>query len=405
MVATVRLAAALAVVFAASGCGSRDATRDAVRQVVPPREEPAASLFVAPSGSDAGACTSEAPCRSLARAHSLAAAGDVIELAAGRYPAQEIAATGRDGGSPVVVRPATGAQVTLAGLTVAASHVEVRNLEAGSWRVVHPAADVTLRDVDARIMNVYGASRVRVYGGRIGPYRDGASSVMATEEGVEPRDVLIDGVAFHDYIRTRPEVHMECLYVASADGITIRRSTFRNCAIFDVFFTQLHGGPTRRVVLENNWLDAAGSRGGDLSRGFYSFVVAEHNVRVADYLIRNNSLLQPFYIAGVRDGRPVARVRVVGNAGPLGGDSACADGVAYSHNVWSDGRCGATDMVADPGFADPGKLDLRLAAGAAAVGAGDPRDYPGDDIAGRQRPEGGAPDAGAWERPGPGAAG
>jgi hypothetical protein len=53
--------------------------------------------------------------------------------------------------------------------------------------------------------------------------------------------------------------------------------------------------------------------------------------------------------------------------------------------------------VAPPGFVDAEGFDLRLAAGSAAIDAGDPDDAPTTDILGRPRPLGDAPDAGAHE--------
>ena len=50
----------------------------------------AATLNVSTSGSDSNACTSAAPCRNFQRAFNVAAAGDVVSVAAGNYGEQTI---------------------------------------------------------------------------------------------------------------------------------------------------------------------------------------------------------------------------------------------------------------------------------------------------------------------------
>jgi hypothetical protein len=76
----------------------------------------------------------------------------------------------------------------------------------------------------------------------------------------------------------------------------------------------------------------------------------------------------------------------------------CDSRITYSHNVWDGGVCGATDVDAPSGFVDAAAGDLHLRPGAAAIGRGDPADYPATDIDGHRRPRGSAVDAGADER-------
>src|SRR5882724_7548899 len=49
-----------------------------------------ADLYVAPSGSDANACTAAQPCLTMNRVYGAAHAGQVVELAGGTYPVQTI---------------------------------------------------------------------------------------------------------------------------------------------------------------------------------------------------------------------------------------------------------------------------------------------------------------------------
>src|SRR5688572_26747533 len=47
-------------------------------------------LYVSPSGTDTGLCTLTAPCKSFARAYKVAQPGQIVEVAGGTYPAQQI---------------------------------------------------------------------------------------------------------------------------------------------------------------------------------------------------------------------------------------------------------------------------------------------------------------------------
>jgi hypothetical protein len=55
-------------------------------------------------------------------------------------------------------------------------------------------------------------------------------------------------------------------------------------------------------------------------------------------------------------------------------------------------------QTATQGWINPAKHDFRLKAGAPAVNAGDPADFPKVDKIGTARPARGKPDAGAYER-------
>ena len=45
---------------------------------------------MSPTGSDAGLCTQAAPCKSLDRAYRVAEPGDVVQIAEGSYPGQDV---------------------------------------------------------------------------------------------------------------------------------------------------------------------------------------------------------------------------------------------------------------------------------------------------------------------------
>ena len=60
------------------------------------------------TGADGNSCTATAPCKTLARAYNVAVAGDVVQLAPGTYPRQDVPAGSKavafKGGTGVVLR-------------------------------------------------------------------------------------------------------------------------------------------------------------------------------------------------------------------------------------------------------------------------------------------------------------
>jgi hypothetical protein len=356
-----------------------------------------AGLYVAPTGTDFGACTKLLPCASFSRAYAFAEPGETVEVAGGTYPAQSVAATPPRGGSPVVFRPAAGARVALDGeLDVFASNVEFRDMSMPVWYVKPGADNVTLRRLDTGLMFITSATNVKVIGGDVGPWENTSSQIKAcTDCTVVPTNILIDGVTFHDYSRTNAAAHDECLEVFPAHNITIRRSTFRNCAIIDLLIGGYNGQVSRAVLVENNFFDRPGSDESALSGGYYSlFVDARPGTTLENVLVRYNSSLATMYVE-TKD-VAVANVALVGNVGPRQ-SFHCYPGVVFAHNVWDAARCGPTDRMAPSGFKRASRLNLDLKARSAAVDAGDPRNFPATDIHGRKRPKGKRPDAGADE--------
>src|SRR3954447_8691704 len=85
----------------------------------------AAVLHVSPVGTDDGDCTTIAPCETFGRAYEVAAPGDTVEVAGGRYGNQRLADDDYKDhvASEAVFRPALGAQVTITDLLTFASNV------------------------------------------------------------------------------------------------------------------------------------------------------------------------------------------------------------------------------------------------------------------------------------------
>jgi hypothetical protein len=348
-----------------------------------------ASIFVSSTGSDDLPCTHAAPCRTFARAYSLAKPGAIVEIAAGTYPEQTIPQLGAPRGSqPIVFQPAKGAKVTLTSLVVLGSHVEFRDLPIDVWTTKPTADSVTFTNITNKGFWIEGSSNVSIIRGSVGPGLD-FHPIISPNEGVPPRNILIYRVYFHDWTASSSEIHTECLQVGAADGLVIRRSRFHNCAVMDLFFSYFGAGPfPKNITVENNYFDVP-------VNGYYAALFASYpdvweNVRIA-----YNSALSTLGF----DRRPqLVNVQMIGNIGP-NAPSGCSTAIMYAYNVWDGARCSATDLNAPSGFVDPASLDLRLRKGAGAIGHGDPAYYPHVDVDGRKRPFGKRVDAGASESP------
>ena len=343
------------------------------------------SLYVSTTGSDGGRCTQKAPCRSFARAYAVARPGQFVEIAGGSYADQDINfVAGRDG-APVVFRPVKGAKVALSDLDVHGVSVEFRSLAIREWEAHDTANRVTFRNVRGQGFWITGASNVSVIGGSVGPGVDIHPQIQAADGSNRvPTNILIDGVLFHDWSRSGPAAHTECLQIGGGNGITIRRSRFRNCAVMDIHVSHWGNSPlTRNVLIENNFLDEPTDNG-------------PYSIQASDFenvVIRNNSALASFVIFDREGSGPVT---LTANVAP-GQPWECNDAVIYRYNVWTNVKCSSTDRRAPLAFRDPRILDLRLKAGAGAIDRGDPKSFPATDIERNRRPRGRGPDAGASE--------
>ncbi|HST54961.1 MAG TPA: choice-of-anchor Q domain-containing protein [Solirubrobacteraceae bacterium] len=386
--------------------------------VTPPPVTPppsgSADLYMAPSGSDSGSCTQSAPCASLARAYTVAQPGDTVELAGGTYSGTSLPAVSKSSTTDVLFKAASGATPTFSNTVhVAAQHVELDNIKfASTFWVDETAANVTARNDTYKNFEVISSgtkapTNISFIGGSAGPAADTNNIIGSngTSTTASPTNILIDGVKVHDYtLSAGSSAHVDCLQVWAANGLTVRNSTFTDCEVFDIFLQFLPGGSAgtpSNVTIENNSLDCCRS-------GFYSIMLPLHSgatggSHFSNVTIRNNSTNKAMT---ADPDATYTNVKFDGNIGPslvfysnasgnLGGKPA---GVSADYNVWYSGsKIGTHDQVAASGFVNPGGLDFHLLPGAAAIDHGNPSDYPTTDIEGDSRPNGAAPDAGAYE--------
>jgi hypothetical protein len=343
---------------------------------------------VAPTGSDAGDCTEQAPCASFARAYDVAHSGDVVEVAAGVLGPQKVP----EGDKRLTFHGAPGNAVR---------------------QLLNDASNVTFDgiDVDAGATTPNGAAfedhgntGVTFRHGRIGNVVDQKGALLGGQVAPDSLHLVLDDVEFHDVVQRTAGVHNECVF-SQSPGVTIRNSTFRDCATMDLSVNRgdwWGQRPYGGVTLENNVFGHSVNGGGWHYYGLAWFVGAFRGARVVNNTFENAVLIDR---ANIGDG-PYSGVW----ANNIGGGWGCLAGVTFRGNVGE--RCDRSDVAVSPlsscrppacrpgvtmpvGWAGAAGGDFRLTPGSPAIGAGDPAYAPARDSAGTLR--GKRPDAGALQ--------
>ena len=347
-----------------------------------------ATLRIQPGAADRGGCV-ESPCGSFRYAYGQSSDGDVIEVAAGSYGEQTVPS----GSKAVTFRGAAGNKI--------------RQLRSDADNVTFDRLDLDAggTKTSGAVFEHGAAANVTLKNSRVGNVVDEKGAMLGGSDSPAKTNLVIDNVVFHDVRQVGDGVHNECI-MAHAPGITIRNSTFTNCATMDI---SLGKGdwwgqqPYGNVTLENNVFGRSTNGGtGWHYYGLAWFVGKFENARVVNNTFENEVRMEDQHVGP----GPYSGVW----ANNIGGGWQCLPGVTYAGNVGK--KCGASDRALRPstscgppacpslrtmpvGWVDPAANDFRLRPGSRAVDAGSA------DFATRRDHDGAArdarPDAGAYE--------
>lgn len=388
---------------------------------VPPQT--GASVYLSPSGNDTNACTATAQCRSVTRGYSVAADGATIQMADGFYPCVTLTGT-----KHVTFSAASGAKPwiacnnTIRGLYsdgyslqfVNAANITMNGIYAAGveWKEGTGVRDITFNNVhvtclsnDSAHFELWGglcnakiegaATNLTMNGGEVGPTIDNeAGSYPGSSRIMGGSNIVLNGVTFHHNER-EPGGHSECLMIEGGNPVKVVNSRFLSCNTYNIFITCFpcasgsYGSQPDNVLIENNYFGPGPQ--------YFAIELRDTNPRSRiDY--RYNTF---YKFVGVGAGYGDFRGNIVAHSGGCPGSS-----YTVKYNVWGDdiGRvCGDSTNVSvrSSSFTTDGAgYDLatgHLGTSSAAIGKGDPGNFPVSDIDGQTRPIG-VVDAGSDER-------
>lgn len=379
------------------------------------------------------------------KGYATATSGQVIEMAAGTYGADQSIAyiAGRTSTDDVTFRPASGATVNVpSSISINARHITIRDINVtqsaglASIKLLNDGAsgtmkakDITLRHVDFGNLYIQATDDVAVYDSDIGPsgihcpsctlgqalgaedtidvYWAGPTSGARSGAENVSENVLFEGNYIHDAVCTHGVCsgsgsHSDGIQIATGGFVTLRRNKFQRAN--DQNLIKGDQGPLDNIVLENNWFDAPGnSVTGETTSG-YSLQIAG-GTACTSCVVRNNT-----FNDNVRIDATASSGTVTGNLIEFESTTDCnastAAGFTWAYNAFGVGStaCGTNTFTFTGAWASAfvdsaptsATLDLHLTAGAEALGKGSPGDHPVADIDSDVRPS--TPDAGADER-------
>ena len=156
----------------------------------------------------------------MARAYAVAPAGQIIEVRRRRLPAPEV--------------PAGTKAVTFRGVAGQQDPPAAQPRATTSRTTASTSTPTAARPHGAVLRAPSGALNVTFKNSRIGNVVDEKGAMLGgSDEHRLARNLVIDNVEFHDVVQRGAGVHNECIF-SQSPGLTIRNSTFRNCATMDL---------------------------------------------------------------------------------------------------------------------------------------------------------------------------
>jgi len=382
-----------------------------------------ANVWIDPDG---GSChrsinprryTDSSACRTMQNAYAAAAAGDTVNIVDGTYGSQTLHA----GTKRILFRAAGPGRPSFGQIVSAAANITVRGILIEDRANVNgPCSDPdnavlypcgrnqTFDNVIVDGLNEGDDHGIRGVGAGF-RLRNSVVRNIRDQKGFEAGadDMVIEHNTWIRITVTESSVHNECMYVNGGNRSVYRGNLFIGCPTMALFFTNWNGGPAYRdVLIENNVFGHTLDDSGRWHPSCALLIGWGYNDQnsVHGWVVRYNT----FETNPCTQSTPVRTDTGAGQwYGNLGGID-CAPEWVYRRNVGD--TCGGVAEIrvskavndrsspnAAPFYVNAPAGDFRLRRGAIAINKGDPKAFPRRDAAKRPRPNGRAPDAGAYE--------
>ena len=350
---------AIALIGAAqTACGGTSGT---LAQPAPKR------FYVSSSGSDRNPGTKARPWRTIVHATRVLRAGQTAVVLAGTYSDSINWARGGSDSAPITIRAAAGARVTITGRV----KIWAANVRLSGFRLLGQTA----ANANEVAIYVSGGRNIEVSGNEI--TRAARSGIFVSGGAT---DVRVIGNWIHDNGLRENLDHG--IYWHSGTGGLIANNVIESNIAYGV---HLYPNADETTVTSNTIVD--NGRSGIIVAGDSS-ASSDGNLLVNNILAFNHEFgMRTFWSSPVGTGNEARANLSHGNTeGPVASGSQ-ARGISL-FDTWTDA----------PSFVDPMASDYHLQAGSAALGRAIPDWAPATDFDGRERPQGSAPDLGAFER-------
>jgi hypothetical protein len=287
-----------------------------------------------------------------------------------------------------------------------ARHVHFKNVDFsewyfgdndGSWNsAAQVTQDVWMENTTTGVLNFHSLVRFKMTGGTVGrglgcgsgpPWAACAAALAAgggrwvtlcsdcenqivTRYGdtLGNKDVLFDGVAFHDVSSWTGagSQHTACLKVQATDGFTLRNSKFWNCdsqTLMLTYDTTQTGTawPVNNVnvLIENNWFNRPSNASATVACACTTLDVGGapvpflNGAAIYNWVLRNNTIAGQLHwgnnSSAPRVATPSRNIQIVGNliekencTGSVDSETA-PDHVLHTRNLYATSKCGGRD--------------------------------------------------------------
>ncbi len=376
----------------------------------------AAEYFVATNGNDNSAGTEAAPFRNIGRAASLVAPGDRVTVRAGTYNETVTLARAGTPTAPIVFRSLSRGAARINGpVRILGSYLEFSGFDVTNpdlHGISLSGHHLTVRDNDVHDcqgngITAFASDHLTIEGNRL--FRNGRENSNQSSGIAIYQPLAVDQApGYHLIIRRNESFDNE-----SRDNVRRGDLTKSTGLLLEDFRNVQTGAPPYRAatLVENNLFYNNVGRAVVITGSDH--IAVRHNTAWGNLRVRNttataatNGTFTCTDSEGVRWFNNLVVTRVEADLAVF---EIRTTGGSWDYNVFAIGGMvlsnptqagfGRNNLFADPSLANPAAGDFRPTQGSIALDRGSAAETATADFSGNARPQGGAPDIGAFEVP------